>query len=83
VKVVQLGQVKDLLKEWEAVRDAIRGGRLTGFSICLRGPVGDEAIYTGGHYKTNAVDAARVAMRMSWERTKEEDARNLLEETGT
>lgn len=83
MKVVQLGQVKDLLKEWDVVREAMRGSRITGFSICLRGPAGEEAIFTGGHYKTNAVDAARVAMRMSWERTKEEDAHRLLEETGT
>jgi hypothetical protein len=77
-----MGLVKDLLKAWETVREAVRSGRICGFSICLRYADGTETIYIGGHYRTHAQDAARVAMRMSWERTKEEDARQL-EETGT
>lgn len=64
-KIVNLGQVRDLLSEWERVKDEIRAGRIEGFALMVRAPNGGEAIYVGGHYKSNPHEATRCVLRLS------------------
>jgi hypothetical protein len=73
VKVVNLGVVSSLLKEWEAVRQHILQGDIAGGSVCLRSPEGRETIYLFGIYKRDSESALRASMRMSWEMTQADE----------
>jgi hypothetical protein len=70
MRVVHLGEVRDLLTKWDEVRAAILRGEVDGFWVALRAPTGKEAIYMGGHYADNPGSAMKITMRVSWERTK-------------
>jgi expansin (peptidoglycan-binding protein) len=72
-KVVNLGQVRDLAAEWEKVRQAIRGARVSGFYLAVMSPNGDETIYSGGLYKQAPEAAAKAALRISAVRVLNED----------
>jgi hypothetical protein len=74
MRVVHLGEVRDLLTKWDEVRAAILRGEADGFWVALRAPTGKEAIYMGGHYAANPSSAMKVCMRVSWERTKTAEA---------
>ena len=64
-KVVNLGRVKDLLYEWERVRQHILAGRLTGFCAAVRDSSTAEVIYIGGVYRESPGMVAKAALRMS------------------
>jgi hypothetical protein len=70
MRVVHLGEVRDLLTKWDEVRAAILRGEADGFWVALRAPTGREAIYMGGHYAANPDSAMKITMRVSWELTK-------------
>jgi hypothetical protein len=74
MRVVHLGQVRDLLSNWEEVRTAILRSEVDGFWVALRYPSGKEAIFMGGHYADDPRSAMKVTMRVSWERTKASEA---------
>lgn len=76
-KVVNLGDVRDLLGVWDKVRQQLAKGQSKGFALCLMDESGKETIYLGGHYECNAQDALKAAMAISWERTKQESAHAL------
>jgi hypothetical protein len=63
-KIVHLGQVRDLLAEWEQVRQAILAGQVDGFHTALRRGTA-ETIYLGGVYKEDPHAAARAVLRVS------------------
>lgn len=73
MKVVRLGEVRDLLAEWEKVRSGIACAEISGFSITVRKADGRETCYIGGHYRASPAAAARVALKMSALRVLEED----------
>jgi hypothetical protein len=69
-----LGQVRDVLAEWEKVRQQLIAGTVVGFHAALIEPSGDETIYIGGIYKGHPEAAARAALRASMARMlKDED----------
>lgn len=71
-KVVNLGQVRDLLVEWDRVKAHIVSGEITGFHASFRDSEQNEITFAGGVYLDPA-EAARVALRMSAYRTLTED----------
>jgi hypothetical protein len=73
MKVVQLGPVRDLRAQWEAVRDAIVQGRVSGFYLTVMDGNGKEAMYVGGNYKADPMAAAGAALKMSAVRMSLED----------
>lgn len=68
-----MGAVRNLLTEWNRVREAILAGRVTGFYATLMDDLDREALYIGGVYGEEASKAARAALRMSAARALEED----------
>lgn len=71
--VVNLGQVRDLLAEWERVKAHIVGGKITGFHATFRDSEQTETTFAGGVYREDPAQAARAALRMSAYRTLTED----------
>jgi uncharacterized protein YbaA (DUF1428 family) len=71
-KVVSLGQVRDLLAEWDRVKAHIVSGKITGFHAAFRDSDMNETMFAGGVYRDPA-EAARAALRMSAYRTLTED----------
>lgn len=72
-KVVNLGQVKDLMSEWEKVRQSIIAGQIEGWAATLRCADGLEVVYLGGVYKRDRALASRAALRQSAARMLAED----------
>lgn len=72
-KVVNLGQVKDLMAEWDKVRQGILVGRVEGWAATLRCADGREVVYLGGVYKTDRALASRAALKQSAARMLAED----------
>lgn len=73
IKVVSLGQVRDLLAEWDRVKAHIVGGKITDFHAVFRDSEMNEAVFAGGVYREDPAEAARAALRMSAYRTLTED----------
>lgn len=71
-KVVNLGQVRDLLAEWDKVKAHILNGEVAGFHASFRDSEQNETTFAGGVY-LDPVEAARVALRLSAYRTLTED----------
>lgn len=70
--VRNLGQVRDLLAEWDRVRSGIVAGRVCAFHVTLCD--GDsETIYIGGAYKDDPERALRAVLRVSAARMLAED----------
>lgn len=81
-KVVQLGLVRDMLGEWEKVRQGILSGQIDGFHTALRR--GDrETIYMGGVFKADSEAAARAALKASISRMLAEDQPLPVRKVGT
>lgn len=82
-KIVNLGQVRDLLAEWEKVRAAIMTGKIDGWFAAFRDTEAQESIYMGGVYKEDPQEALKAALRVSAARTLIEDEPSRLKVTGT
>jgi hypothetical protein len=81
-KVVQLGRVRDLLAEWEKVRQGILAGQVDGFHTALRR--GErETIYMGGVFLEDSEAAARAALKASISRMLAEDRPLPIRRVGT
>lgn len=72
-KVVNLGQVRDLLAEWDKVKAHIVSGNIAGFHAAFRDTEQNETVFMGGVYRDDPSAAARSALRMSAYRTLTED----------
>ena len=72
-KVVNLGKIRDLLAEWERVRQHIVSGEITGFQATFCDSASGETIFLGGVYKDDPAAALRAAMKLSAARTLRED----------
>lgn len=64
-KVVDLGPVRDMTADWEAMRALIKKGRITGYNLTVCSDDGEEAIFLGGRYKTDPMAALQAQLRMS------------------
>lgn len=73
-RVVNLGEVRDLLKSWDEVREHIRTGQVKAFALTVQGMDGEEAIYHGGGFKTDRQAALKAGLRQSWAMTKAAEA---------
>lgn len=72
-KIVQLGEVRDLLAELDVVRQRVLAGDIAGWYGVLRDTDGEEVIYLGGLHKTDAAVALRSALKLSAARALAED----------
>jgi hypothetical protein len=72
MKVVNLGPVRDLLTEWDKVRQAIVARRVDGFYVDLLSD-GEETIFLGGIYKTDPSAALQAVLNISATRVMQED----------
>lgn len=73
MKVVNLGECRDLLKGWDLVRAEILKGRVQGYALCIKDWEDRESVFFAGSYQAEHETAASAALRMSWELTKEAD----------
>lgn len=74
MNVVHLGKYRDLLRDWDEVRERIIKGKIHGWAITVRDDLSREAIYLGGTFKADEGAAFRAGMAQSWEMTKAADA---------
>lgn len=73
-RVVNLGSVKNLLSEWDKVRQAIVGGHVTGFQTTLMtGEESAETVYLGGIYNEDPKRALSAILKTSAARVLHED----------
>lgn len=72
-KIVHLGAVRSLLPQWEAVRQQILGGTITGFQIALQGQDSTETLYVGGVYRADAAKALKTTLKLSAARMLQEE----------
>jgi hypothetical protein len=73
MKVVNLGQVRDLRAEWQKVLQAMDGEKVTDFFVTLRSADGNERVYLGGVYRSDRGAALKAAMSISAARVMTED----------
>lgn len=79
MKVVSMAGVRDLLKDWDEVRQRILRGQIRGWALSVTGHNGDQSVYLGGEHKTNSDAALRAGMAVSWEMTKlDQQEKDLL-----
>lgn len=64
--------VRDMLHEWEKVRQVILAGKITGFHTALRQGDDSETIYLGGAYK-DPQEALRTILKVSMARMMAEE----------
>jgi hypothetical protein len=64
-KVVYMAAVKDLLAEWEKIRRDILAGEVQGWGGSIKFTDGEEVVYIGGTFRTNAADRARCMLKVS------------------
>lgn len=72
-KIVDLGQIRGLLAEWEKVRQAVLAGKIKSFYTQLQGEDGREAVYCGGVYKADPRAAMKAILKVSAARALMED----------
>jgi hypothetical protein len=72
-RVVNIGKVRDLLVEWEKVRQHITAGRITGFQTVLCDGLDRETIYSGGVYRDDPQAGIAATLKLSAARMLEED----------
>jgi hypothetical protein len=65
-RVVNLGEVKDLLASLEDLRQHILKGEIRAFAVTLQGPEGKETVYLGGVYKRDYASALMAGLKQSW-----------------
>jgi hypothetical protein len=81
-KVVNLGPVKDLLGEWERVRQGILSGRTGGFHVVfMDNETGKETIFLGGVYREDPQRALGASLKASAARALIEDEPPLFQAT--
>lgn len=73
VKVINLGTVRNLMTEWDKVRQKIAAGGVASWAVTLQDDLGDESIYLGGVYKEDPAAALKAALRLSAARVLTED----------
>lgn len=81
-KVVNLGNVRDLLAEWDRVRLHILAGGITGFQAAFCDTNVSETIFLGGVYRDDPAASLRVALKMSAARVLTEDPPPRLKNKG-
>lgn len=67
MKVVHIGECRELLKGMEAMRARILRGEVKGFAATVLGWDGREKAYFAGQYREDKEAACKAALRMSWE----------------
>jgi hypothetical protein len=72
--VINLGKVRDMLVEWEKVRQQIVSGKISGFQTVFVDEKQRETIYLGGVYKNDPRAAMAAALKLSAARMLNEDA---------
>jgi hypothetical protein len=71
MRVVNLNACRDLLRVWGQVRQELIDGA-EGFAVCIRKD-GAESVFFAGEYEGDKEEAAKAAMRLSWELTKAQE----------
>jgi hypothetical protein len=74
LKVVNLGEARDLLAQWEEVRKHILRGTIRGYALTVRDEASGEAIYLAGDFRRDGAAALKAGLLMSWEITKAGEA---------
>lgn len=73
VHLGNLGSVRDMLIQWEAVRQEILTGEVSGFTTVLRSSANKETFHMGGVYKASQREALKAVLKLSVARMKAED----------
>lgn len=74
MKVVDLGECRDLLRRWEDVRTLIVQGRIQALAMTVLCRDGSQSVHLAGRYSDDPQAALDAALRMSWHITKDKEA---------
>ena len=72
-KIVNLGQVRNLLTLWEAVRSSFKSGKYKGFQLTLIGEDNRDTVFVGGVYQEEPLRAVSAMLKSSAARMAVED----------
>jgi hypothetical protein len=72
-KIVVLGQVRDVLAEWERARSAFLTGKYKGFYLHLQNEEGGDTVFVGGVHKEDSYAATKAMLKVSAARALTED----------
>lgn len=78
MKVVNLGEARDLLRRWDEVRTKILNGEVTAFALCVKDDQGREAIFYAGQYERRKAEGLKASMAMSWQLNQAAEFRNSV-----
>jgi hypothetical protein len=81
-KIVDLGEIRDVLVEWDRVRTHLLTQRAKGFQLAIIGPDESEAIFTGGIYKQDPLRALSASLKCSAARALADDPPLALQAKG-
>lgn len=62
-QVINLGETRELLAEWNEVRVSILAGQVSGFHAGVRNRNGDERVHLAGVYRDDPMEAVRSMFR--------------------
>jgi hypothetical protein len=72
-RVVNIGKVRDLLVEWEKVRQRITSGQITGFQTVFCDGTNNETIFMGGVYRDDPQAGIAATLKLSAARMLDDD----------
>lgn len=72
-KIVRLGEIRDLLAEWEKVRTKILSSTVTSFYAQTEDEAGHQSVYWGGRYKEEPHEALAAMLKVLAARAMVED----------
>lgn len=66
MNVVNISEVRDMLRGMEVMRDRVLKGKAKGFAVTALDWDGTECVYFVGQYRGDKEAACAAALRMSW-----------------
>lgn len=73
-RVVNLGDVRNLMASWDEVGRRIKAGRIGAYAITIQDDEGRETVYMAGKFKSEPAQGLRASLRMSMEINRQVDA---------
>jgi hypothetical protein len=78
-KIVDLGQIRDIVSEWGRVREHLATRKAKAFQLVLMGDDDEETVFIGGIYKQDPQRALSAALKCSAARALAEDPPPILQ----
>lgn len=72
MKVVDIHEVRDLLRDLDALRERVRRGGVKAWAMSVTDSRGKQEVHLGGTHKKDSAAALRASMAASWAMTNVE-----------